>query len=391
MGHSLLGTQRRTGCVRLQQRPGKSARAGRSSRADLVLFRARMLRSAAFVIKGLREFTRGGYERSARSFDASDLPPPAGTAPAAAAAARRGKTAVVTGANAGLGLATATALAGMGMRTLCVCRNKERGMAAVDKIRAETGNDDVHLRVCDVSSLSAVRQLASSLVEEGPVHVLVNNAGVLLDKPARSAEGLDSSFATNTLGGFALTELAMPALRAAADAESADSEKDSEGCFMPRVVTISSGGMYSEGLETDDLQNARMAKHWNGVKAYALDKRRQVAMTESWAQKYADTGVTFVSMHPGWADTPGIQNALPGFSERMDDKMRTPEMGADTIVWLAAVDAAKLQSGAFYLDRKVAKKHLLLSGTRYSPGKREELYKKLMTFVDASEDAAEST
>lgn len=302
----------------------------------------------------------------------ADLPQPVG---AGAAERVRGRTAVVTGANAGLGLATATALASMGMKTLCVCRSRERGEKAVAAIKEKTGNDDVHLKVCDVSSLSQLRELAASLQDE-PVHVLVNNAGVLINEAGRTEDGLELSFATNTLGTFAATELLLPSLkRAASDAD-----------FAPRVVAVSSGGMYSEPLEVDDLQNERLTakgKKWDGVKAYAYDKRRQVALTEKWAAKYADTGVKFVSMHPGWADTPGVQTSLPDFRESMQKRLRTNEQGADTIVWLAAVDTSKLQSGEFYLDRAVAKKHLLCSGTRYSDEKRDLLYERMQAFLAA--------
>ena len=72
-----------------------------------------------------------------------------------------------------------------------------------------------------------------------------------------------------------------------------------------------------------------------------------------------DTGVTVNTMHPGWADTPGLRTALPGFSRIVGPLLRTPEEGADTIAWLAAAPEASARSGLFFLDRRARAKHRL--------------------------------
>jgi len=99
---------------------------------------------------------------------------------------------------------------------------------------------------------------------------------------------------------------------------------------------------------------------------YARNKRIQVALTEWWAEKYNNKGVGFYSMHPGWADTPGVAKGLPGFSEKLSGNLRSNDEGADTVLWLALQPKEKLSPGAFYFDRAVAPKHLKFAGTMSS-------------------------
>jgi NAD(P)-dependent dehydrogenase (short-subunit alcohol dehydrogenase family) len=87
---------------------------------------------------------------------------------------------------------------------------------------------------------------------------------------------------------------------------------------------------------------------YDGVTAYARAKRAQVALNAEWARRHPDSPV-FSAMHPGWADTPGVQQSLPGFRRVTRPILRTPEQGADTILWLAGSEVA---SGLFWLDRK---------------------------------------
>ncbi|XP_057247991.1 uncharacterized protein LOC125493382 isoform X2 [Beta vulgaris subsp. vulgaris] len=117
-----------------------------------------------------------------------------------------------------------------------------------------------------------------------------------------------------------------------------------------RVITVSSGGMYTAPL-TNDLQ-------------YARNKRVQVALIEKWAEMYKDKGIGFYAMYPGWAETPGVAKSSPEFSERFSGKFRTWGEGADTIIWLALQPKEKLVSGGFYFDRAEAPKHPPFASTR---------------------------
>ncbi|MCO5567654.1 hypothetical protein L7F22_021348 [Adiantum nelumboides] len=370
-----------------------------------------------------------------------------------------------------------------------VCRNKERGEDAVSKIKSETGNESVHLKVCDLSSLDQIKHCANDFrTSNSPLHVLVNNAGLMEHERVITADGLELNFAVNVVGVYAMTEMLSPLLKKAAP--------------EARVITVSSGGMYTSSL-TNDLQFEE--GKFDGTVQYARNKRIQfsfmkdlddivsskytsleeslqqevqskprlavnkeskgikkkphkknhhkqntflsrdkdvklvsfnewcdndkalafirqfemafaegnfkerfkpchvdsfadelpdklprsrpedhtidlipgssppnqplyrVALTEKWAEDLKGTGVSFYSMHPGWADTPAVAKSMPQFKSMVQNRLRTPEQGADTVVWLATQPNGKLNSGSFYFDRMEARKHLPLCGTAHTP------------------------
>ena len=113
--------------------------------------------------------------------------------------------------------------------------------------------------------------------------------------------------------------------------------------------------MLTSRLELSDAQ--WIDREYDGVKAYAETKRAQVVMSELWADEFAGTDVTVNSMHPGWADTPSVESSLPRFHRVTQAILRTPEEGADTVVWLAASPTASDASGRFFFDRKPARTH----------------------------------
>ncbi|NXX76237.1 DHR13 reductase, partial [Urocolius indicus] len=111
---------------------------------------------------------------------------------------------------AGIGKRVALALARRNARTILACRSRERGQAAVDEIRAATGNTEVQLRLLDTSSLCSVRAFARAVLREEPrLDVLINNAGVSGLPFTITPEGLEETFATNYLGPFLLTNLLL--------------------------------------------------------------------------------------------------------------------------------------------------------------------------------------
>ena len=124
-----------------------------------------------------------------------------------------------------------------------------------------------------------------------------------------------------------------------------------------RVILVASGGMYTVPLDVAALEPT--PAEYDGVKAYARCKRAQVALAGEWTRRLAGTDVTVNAMHPGWADTPGLRDALPGFSRVLSPILRTPREGADTIAWLAAAPEAAGTSGKFFLDRRARAIHRL--------------------------------
>lgn len=318
-------------------------------------------RADKLVLPGLARFSRLGYSRGRKEW----LP---------ISAYMRDKHAVITGANAGLGLATAYRLADMGAELTLVIRKEERAKSLVDEIRRETGNDRIHVEIADLSLMADVKRLTQRLKRKGkPIDILVNNAGALFNPWGETSEGLEQSFALLLLSPYRLTEGLKPLLKKAA---------------APRVINVVSGGMYSQKLEVKKL--IARPEGYSGSVAYARAKRALMVMTEEWSSDWADEGITVNAMHPGWADTPGVESALPGFHKLTKKILRSPEEGADTIVWLAAATEAGKISGELFLDREPRTTYLLSSKVE-DDGERERLADFLSNFsVEAHRSNQES-
>jgi dehydrogenase/reductase SDR family member 12 len=254
-----------------------------------------------------------------------------------------GRTALVTGATSGLGRAAADGFARLGARVLVLARDRSRGNRAVGEIVRGTANTDVHLVVGDLSDLASLRVAAADVAGLVPsLDVLVHNAGALQAERTLSRDGIELTFATNVVGPFALTALLTEALRVAAPS---------------RIVSVSSGGMYTQSLDVDDLQTER--RPYKGAAVYARTKRAQIVLTEEWTRRLGGLGITAHAMHPGWVDTPGIEASLPRFHKLVGPALRTPEEGADTIVWLGAAAEPLRKPGRFWHDRRDRPTHRL--------------------------------
>jgi NAD(P)-dependent dehydrogenase (short-subunit alcohol dehydrogenase family) len=138
-----------------------------------------------------------------------------------------------------------------------------------------------------------------------------------------------------------------------------------------RIINVSSGGMYTQRVNLDDLQSEH--GRYDGAAVYAVTKRAEVILTEVAAKHLAGTGVVVSAMHPGWVDTPGLASSLPRFHAATRVLLRTPEQGADTIVWLGAADAGAESSGDFWHDRAKRPTHRLPK-TRQTAAEGERLW-----------------
>ncbi len=293
-------------------------------------------------------FDRNGYRRHARRFDPKDLE-----------VDLSGKTALVTGANSGLGKAAALGLARLGARVVLLCRDEARGREARAELSRETGNCELEVVRLDVSDLGDVRRVAAAL-GSGPVDVLVHNAGVLPDRPVATPDGLELTLATNLVGPFLLTSLLLPPLERAGG----------------RVVHVSSGGMYTQRLDVAELFRGG-PEPFDGVIQYARTKRALVVLNELLAERLSGSGVRFSAMHPGWADTPAVRTSLPRFHAVTKGILRSPEEGADTVVWLAASAAGGGRSGLFWFDRSPVAT-TPVPGTRETVEERGKLWAALV-------------
>jgi len=271
-----------------------------------------------------------------------------------------GRVIVMTGATSGLGYEAARSLAGLGATVEIVARNVSKAEPACAGLRQATGNSRVGFVVADTGDLTALRRAATELLHRHPaIHVLIHNAGSLDDVRQESPQGIELTVASQVVGPFLLTGLLLPALSAGAPA---------------RVLWVSSGGMYSEPLSVERLEMP--ADGYDGTTAYARAKRAQVTLAELWAKRLSDDRIVVHSMHPGWADTPGLARSLPAFRRLVGPLLRTPADGADTLVWLAVDEGAPLeQSGRFWLDRRPRPLHRLASTRRSdTPEERERLW-----------------
>eukprot|EP00871_Galdieria_phlegrea_P002159 jgi/Galph1/2944/GphlegSOOS_G1626.1 len=284
---------------------------------------------------------------------------------------------IITGANSGIGFSTAEELAKHSSHLYLVCRNKQRGEEVVRQLQQKYQNSEIRLYLCDISCMRQVKQLVKQLVQdEVPINVLVHNAGCMIHEYKRTDEGYEMNFATNLLSVYYLTELLLPCLERYGPSRVGAHEK----CFFLKVIVF--GGMLTEPLVVDDMQ-AEQEKCFDGMKQYARNKRQQVALVEYWKHKYANKPISFVSMHPGWVDTPVVRQAMPSFYRTMNKRLRTPEQGADTIVWLASRYSHKEDSGEFFLDRLKQSKHLPLAHTYYTMKDMEKLDQHLRQYISS--------
>jgi NAD(P)-dependent dehydrogenase (short-subunit alcohol dehydrogenase family) len=306
-------------------------------------------------------FTRLGYRLRGLSWSS------------AVAGSLAGRVAVVTGASSGLGEAVCEGLARAGARVQMLVRDEERGEAARERIFSRLDAEaELGLELCDLADLSSVRRFGEAFAAREPrLDLLVNNAGVLPQSRERSADGFELAFATNVLGPFLLTGLLVEALGRAECA---------------RVINVSSGGMYTARLDADDPQLER--RPFDGPRFYAHTKRAEVALTEVWAERLAERGISCHSMHPGWVDTPGLSASLPRFHRLMRPLLRHPREGADTIVWLASAPCGEPdeRSGEFWHDRRPRPRHRL-PGTSETEEQRQRLWSECARLAGLAEES----
>ncbi len=254
-----------------------------------------------------------------------------------------GKTVLVTGANSGIGYETALGLAAMGARVGMVCRNRARGEAAQEAIKSLAGSTAVDLFIADLGSQAEIARLIDEVgTAYGQLDVLVNNAGVILLSRETSADGYELTLATNHLAPYQLTIGLIDRLKAVDQA---------------RVVTVSSMVHQRAQIHFDDLQ---LERKYGVMRSYGQSKLANILFASELAKRTQDSGIISTSIHPGGVATnfgrynPGIRGAIwRGLTTLSKVAMRSPERGAETVVWLASSPDATADNGAYFVDRKV--------------------------------------
>ncbi len=280
-----------------------------------------------------------------------------------------GRTVLITGPTSGIGRAATDAMADLGARIILVGRSQARLDDLRGRLIAAHGEDRFPAVVADLGSLESIRNAVDRIrATEQRLDVLVDNAGAIFPTRHLGPDGIEATFGLMVAGPFALTAGLLPLLRVAGG----------------RVIAVTSGGMYTQRLDLDDLGSAQGA--WSGARAYGRAKRAQTALIREWARRLAGSGVTFAAMHPGWADTPGLAESLPEFSRLMRPLLRSAAEGADTIVWLAAHPAAAGVSGKLFLDRR-PRPFDRAPGTRLSAADRQRLWTEIVAMTGGTDPA----
>ncbi|XP_017670514.1 PREDICTED: dehydrogenase/reductase SDR family member 12 isoform X5 [Lepidothrix coronata] len=273
-------------------------------------------RNTVWFVKGLREYTRGGYESASKHFNPADMEVDVA-----------GRSFLVTGANSGIGKATAKEIARRGGTVHLVCRNKERAEVAQEEIVTETGNQNIFLHIVDISNPKEVWKFAEKFRNQHKLNVLINNAGCMVNNRELTEDGLEKNFATNTLGTYILTTALLPLLGKEADA---------------RV-------------------------------------RQQVVLTEQWAKAHrnihfsvmhpgwADTPAVRSSM-PDFYEK--MKNSLRTEAQGADT----------VVWLAVSAEATKLPSGLFFQDRQPVATHLPLASTHSPLEDEEKLMAVLEEF-----------
>lgn len=255
-----------------------------------------------------------------------------------------GKTYVVTGGNSGIGFTTVEQLAKQGATVVLACRRPADGERAKSEILVRGVRGTITVDELDLADLASVRAFAAGVLARHPaLHGLVNNAGVMNTPKGRTKDGFETQFGTNHLGHFLLTELLLERLKASAPS---------------RIVILSSCyhdvAQGRKGvIDFDDLQFDR--RPYDGWAAYAQSKLANLLQAKELATRLQGTGVTAVSVHPGWVRTRLLRSTMPLWVQnhllrpafRMGGMLEPWEGAQSTLHALLSPDVPR-HNGAFF-------------------------------------------
>lgn len=260
----------------------------------------------------------------------------------------RGREAIVTGGASGIGIETVRALAIAGARVVIATRDRTKGEAIAATLRKETGQDAIEFAMLDLGSLKSVRAFVAQYLKQGrPLHLLINNAGIMATPLAYTEDGFESQFGTNHIGHFALFSGLMPALKKAGKA---------------RVVALTSIGHRRSDVVFDDLNfRERPYERWS---AYGQSKTANSLFAVGVTDRLASDGIIANAVHPG-----GIMSGLQKFVPReeqlamgwidqdgnVNSRFKSPEQGAATSIYAAVAPELEGNGGHYLEDCGIAK------------------------------------
>ncbi|MHA1930987.1 MAG: SDR family oxidoreductase [Promethearchaeota archaeon] len=243
---------------------------------------------------------------------------------------------IITGANSGIGKVTALGLAKMNATIVMLCRNKESGEAAQREIISESGNKNVDLLICDLSSQEQVHRFVDEFKQKYQnLHVLINNAGVMASKRRLCVDGYEMNFAVNHLGPFLLTNLLLDVLKKSSPS---------------RIVNVSSAAHRMAKLDFDDLQ-CENKKH-RLFRVYGASKLAFMLFSYELSRRLEGSGVTVNTVHPGMINTNlgrEMSRIGRGFGKLV---FKRPEKGAETSIYLASSPEVEGITGKYYIKKE---------------------------------------
>jgi retinol dehydrogenase-14 len=249
-----------------------------------------------------------------------------------------GKVILITGGTSGIGKAAATALARMGAEVVVNGRDREKGERALQEIRDKSGSVKVSLLLADLALQSEVRRLAEEFeASHERLDVLINNAGLILRRRTETPDGIETTLAINHLAPFLLTNLLLGLLKRSAPS---------------RIITLTSEAERQGKMDLEDLQSKR---RYGAFRIYGKTKLANIMFTYELADRLRETGVTANCVHPGSVNTEFGKNerGVVLLFRMFKPFMRSPEKGADTIVYLASSPEVEGMTGRYFSDREV--------------------------------------
>lgn len=251
------------------------------------------------------------------------------------------KTALITGATSGMGKVCAIELANAGYEVIAVARNHDKGNQLLKEIFLINPLAKISLMIADLSVIDETLQLAEKIKSKyGKIDVLINNAGAYFSEYKTSFDGYELTFATNHIPYYLLTKQLLPLLEAAEQA---------------RVIFVASE---AQKFARPDIKDLQLSRSFKPMRAYANSKLFNIITAFYFAETCKNSNITFNAMHPGGVNTGFAKDAkgITGFIFRvLKFMLRTPEKGAETILWLATSSQAAKYNGKYFFDKEEIK------------------------------------
>lgn len=241
-----------------------------------------------------------------------------------------GRRVIVTGGASGIGLETARALAGIGAEVTLAVRDTDAGTRVAGDITATTRNKAIHVAKLDLTDRASIAAFVAAW--DGPLHVLINNAGIMACPEQRTAEGWELQFATNHLGHFALAVGLHDALAADGNA---------------RIVTVSSGAHMLSPVIFDDIHF--VFRRYDPWLAYGQSKTANMLFAVGATARWVKDGITANALNPGAIAT-NLQRHVGGKLVTPPELQKTREQGAATSVFLATSPLLEGVGGRYFSD-----------------------------------------